>query len=122
MAIHRLEFDLPGRRNLIAATHLLAAAAVAGSEPAGGAALGQVAIATGMATVVTALLLWLCSGHRSGKVRWLGAAADLIHRLSGLPRWTALPVFAGGASLHVALLGMYWDISLHIDQGRDPGP
>ena len=25
-------------------------------------------------------------------------------------------------SLLVALLGMYWDISLHIDNGRDPGP
>src|SRR5204863_6138929 len=25
-------------------------------------------------------------------------------------------------SLLVALLGMYWDISLHIDVGRDPGP
>ena len=25
-------------------------------------------------------------------------------------------------ALQVALLGMYWDISLHIDDGRDPGP
>ena len=27
-----------------------------------------------------------------------------------------------GMSLLVAVLGMYWDISLHIDNGRDPGP
>ena len=27
-----------------------------------------------------------------------------------------------GVSLLVAVLGMYWDISLHIDNGRDPGP
>ena len=26
------------------------------------------------------------------------------------------------ASLLVAVLGMYWDISLHIDNGRDAGP
>ena len=26
------------------------------------------------------------------------------------------------ASLITALFGMYWDISLHIDNGRDPGP
>jgi hypothetical protein len=98
------------------------ATTITGAEPAGGAALGEVAIATGMATVVTALLLWLCAGHRSGKVRWLGLAADLSSRLAGLPRWAALPLGVGGVSLHVALVGMYWDISLHIDQGRDPGP
>jgi hypothetical protein len=96
--------------------------ATTGTEPAGGAALGQVAIATGMGTAVTVLLLWLCSGHRSGSVRWLGAGADLAARLTGLPRWAALPLAVGAGSLHVALLGMYWDISLHIDQGRDPGP
>ena len=25
-------------------------------------------------------------------------------------------------SLAVAVLGMYWDIAIHIDEGRDPGP
>ncbi len=30
-------------------------------------------------------------------------------------------MFVGGALL-VAVIGMYWDISLHIDNGRDPGP
>ncbi len=97
-------------------------AAATGSEPAGGAAVGQIAIATAMATLVTVALLWLCQGHRSGKVRWLGAAADVAGRVSGLPRWAALPTFLGGASLFVALFGMYWDISLHIDEGRDAGP
>jgi hypothetical protein len=101
---------------------LLSTIASTGAEPAGGAALGEVAIATGMATAVTALLLWLCAGHRSGSVRWLGRGADLAARLTGLPRWAALPIGVGATSLHVALLGMYWDISLHIDQGRDPGP
>src|SRR3712207_9211988 len=32
----------------------------------------------------------------------------------------ALPISA--IALQVALLGMYWDIALHIDQGRDEGP
>ena len=27
-----------------------------------------------------------------------------------------------GVSLLTAVLGMYWDISLHIDNGRDAGP
>ena len=29
---------------------------------------------------------------------------------------------SSASSLLVAVLGMYWDISLHIDNGRDPGP
>src|SRR5215212_9061188 len=123
IALSHLRRPREGRFIVLAASTLLAAATpLAGSEPAGGAALGQVAVASAMAVAVTTLLLWLCAGHRSGAVRWLGVAADLGHRLSGLPRWTALPLGLGGAALHVALLGMYWDISLHIDQGRDPGP
>ena len=41
---------------------------LAASQPAGGAAIGQIIIATAGAMVVTALLLWLGFGHRSGKV------------------------------------------------------
>ena len=33
-----------------------------------------------------------------------------------------MPLGLGGASLLCALFGMYWDISLHIDDGRDAGP
>ena len=41
---------------------------------------------------------------------------------SGLPGWAALPAGIAAVALNVALLGMYWDISLHIDNGRDAGP
>jgi hypothetical protein len=105
------------------ATTLLATATdLAAAKPAGGAALDQVAIATGGATLVTAVLLWLVSGHRSGKTPWLGRAADFASRKSGLPGWAALPSAIAAVSLTVALLGMYWDIALHIDLGRDEGP
>ncbi|HWH94522.1 MAG TPA: hypothetical protein VNT03_11735, partial [Baekduia sp.] len=97
------------------------------SEPAGGAALDQVAIATGMAGIATAVLLLGIFGYRKGHKG--GLAGTALRRLaafsegvSGLPAWAALPAGLAGASLLVALLGMYWDISLHIDQGRDPGP
>ena len=43
-------------------------------------------------------------------------------RVAGLPGWAALPSALATASLLTALFGMYWDISLHIDHGRDPGP
>src|SRR4051812_18973223 len=107
--------------NMSSLTTLLSTVA-AGSEPAGGAATKEIVIATAMATVVTVALLVLCAGHRSGRVKALGWGADLSAKISGLPRWAALPLGVGGVSLHIALLGMYWDISLHIDQGRDPGP
>ncbi|HWT91485.1 MAG TPA: hypothetical protein VN238_00675 [Solirubrobacteraceae bacterium] len=92
------------------------------AKPAGGAALDQVAIATVGATVVTALLLWLIHGHRYGHVQLLTRTADFAERRMGLPGWAALPNIIGGASLLTALLGMYWDIALHIGVGRDEGP
>src|SRR3954465_10546323 len=95
---------------------------IAGVDPAGGAAIGEVIGATAGAMVATTLLFALGFGHRSGRTqlleRWSGFAA----RVAGLPKWVALPSAIGTGSLIVALLGMYWDISLHIDQGRDPGP
>ncbi|HET6507144.1 MAG TPA: hypothetical protein VFG42_10160 [Baekduia sp.] len=97
---------------------------VAASEPAGGAALDQVAIATGMAGIATAVLMVGILGYRKhpGKDTPLRRLAQVAERATGLPGWAALPLAVGGGSLLVALLGMYWDISLHIDQGRDPGP
>ena len=92
------------------------------SDPAGGAAIGEVILATAMATVVTAIALVVVIGHRTGRVKFVARAAAYSERLTGVPGWASLPnVFVGGALL-VAVIGMYWDISLHIDNGRDPGP
>jgi hypothetical protein len=96
--------------------------ATTGSEPAGGAALDQVAIASAAATLVTAALLVLAWGHRSGRLDLLGRWGAFAERVSGLPPWAALPSGVASASLLTAVFGMYWDISLHIDVGRDPGP
>jgi hypothetical protein len=93
-----------------------------GSEPAGGAALGEAIGATLGATVATALVAYLIAGHRSGRIAWLGNVSRSTARVSGLPEWAALPSALLSLSLLVAVLGMYWDISLHIDNGRDPGP
>jgi len=81
-----------------------------------------VAIAAGAAILLTAVLAWLGIGHRSGKVPWLGRWARWSSRISGLPDWAALPSGVAAVSLITAVFGMYWDISLHIDVGRDPGP
>ncbi len=96
--------------------------ATAAAPPAGGAALGQVAGMTTAVTLFTGLLLWLGLGHRSGRVTVLARVSGRLSHLSGLPGWAALPLAVSGISLIGAVFGMYWDISLHIDDGRDPGP
>src|ERR687891_31924 len=93
-----------------------------GDEPAGGAALGEAVGATAGAALATAAIAMLIAGHRSGRIKLLGRAAAFTERVSGLPGWAALPSFVLGISLLTAVLGMYWDISLHIDNGRDDGP
>lgn len=102
-------------------THDLLSLAAA-APPAGGAELGQVALATVAAGLLTAALLYFGFGHRSGRVAVLGNVANRAERATGMPGWVALPSAIASASLLTALLGMYWDISLHIDNGRDAGP
>jgi hypothetical protein len=97
---------------------LLAAA----SPPAGGAPIDQVAIATGFATITTAVLLYLLQGHRSGRSSILGRVAAFSARAGRIPSWAALPSAVATGSLLIALFGVTWDVSIHIDKGRDPGP
>jgi hypothetical protein len=95
---------------------------VAASPPAGGAEIKQVVIATLAATLVTAALLYAGIGHRSGRILWLGRLAGRFESFFKFPGWSALPSTVATSSLVIALIGMYWDMSLHIDDGRDPGP
>jgi hypothetical protein len=95
---------------------------LAQGDPAGGAAISEVLLATGGAIVATTLLFALGFGHRAGRTSLLARASERAGRIADLPPWVALPSGLATASLIVALLGMYWDISLHIDDGRDPGP
>jgi hypothetical protein len=100
----------------------LATAAAEAAKPAGGAAIGQVIGATAGAMVATAAVIWLLQRHRSGKGTELARAAAAAERATGLPGWASLPSAIATASLLIALLGMYWDIALHINVGRDEGP
>ena len=96
--------------------------AQAAAPPAGGAALDQVIIATAGAALLTGLLLYLGLGHRSGRVPYLGRLAAFSERVSGLPGWVALPAAVAAGSLLMAFFGFLWDVSIHIDEGRDEGP
>jgi hypothetical protein len=93
-----------------------------GQQPAGGAALGEAIGATAGALVATALVVLLISRHRGGRTDVLNRFGEWAERHTGLPAWASVPSMLLGVSLLVAVLGMYWDISLHIDNGRDPGP
>ena len=95
----------------------------ADSEPAGGAATGEAVGATIGALVLTGLMLAVLVPLRSGREgSLLRRAAGFAERKVGVPGWVALPSLISAVALFVALLGMYWDISLHIDNGRDAGP
>ena len=97
-------------------------AAANGTQPAGGAALGEAIGATAGAMVATALVILLISRHRAGRTDVLNRFGRWAERHTGLPAWASVPSMLLSVSLLVAVLGMYWDISLHIDNGRDPGP
>ncbi len=129
----QLSRPTPSRRGTLLGAAASAAAAIAAllgpasalaaeSPGAGGAPFEQIAIATIGGTLFTVLLLWLGLGHRSGRVPYLGRVADRSERMSGLPGWAAFPIFVAATSLLIAVFGMYWDIALHIDVGRDEGP
>ncbi len=94
-------------------------------RPAGGAALDQIIIASAAATVLTAGLLLLGYGHRTGRIPILRMLATETERWpfsAGQPGWVELPSTLALFSLITAALGLYWDVSLHIADGRDTGP
>ena len=93
-----------------------------GSPPAGGGALGEVIFGTVGAMVLTAVMFYLVLGHRSGRVALLRRLGSTSERMSGLPAWASLPLGVLSGALLIAVFGMYWDISTHLDAGRDEGP
>jgi hypothetical protein len=95
---------------------------IAKTPPAGGAAIGQTIAATAGALVITAAMFTIVSGHRSGRYQFVQRLSDFAERSSGIPGWSSLPIAFVTGALLIAVFGMYWDISIHLDKGRDPGP
>ncbi|MFT4049469.1 MAG: hypothetical protein QM648_06465 [Solirubrobacterales bacterium] len=97
--------------------------AVVGSDPpAGGAALKEVFIATLLGGIATGGVVLLAILHRTGRITWLQKVGDFAGRQTGLPAWAAFPLSVLTGALLAAVFGLYWDISLHLNNGRDPGP
>ncbi|MDQ6915895.1 MAG: hypothetical protein M3155_08825, partial [Actinomycetota bacterium] len=101
---------------------LMPAAALAkGTDPAGGAPIGDIVWGTVVGGLLAGCVLVVGIAHRRGRIRWLSALGDFSARVSGFPAWYALPAAIAGISLIVAVTGFYWDVATHIDNGRDPG-
>jgi hypothetical protein len=101
---------------------LAAPAFGADASPARGAPTSDLIPATIVAAVAVALVavgVLLYRRDRFPLLRRLGAFSE---RVSGMPPWAALPQSVAAVSLFVAVFGFYWDVSWHIDRGRDPGP
>ncbi len=89
------------------------------SPPAGGGDVGEILIATLVSfTAVGAVIVVGVLHRRRG---WLDPLVRVTEDRTGLPAWVVLPIGIVGASLLIAVWGYYWDVSWHIDRGRDPG-
>jgi hypothetical protein len=90
--------------------------------PARGAPLEDLIPATVVALIGISLLAWVAISYLRGGAGWLRALAGFASRVGGLPTWAGLPALLAAVSLLCAMFGFYWDVSTHIDSGRDPGP
>jgi hypothetical protein len=90
------------------------------SDPgAGGASARDLGIGGGIAGFAIIFLLMGGLGHRSGLIPTLGWFERFSERVSGQPAWASLPCGLAIISLISAVFGLYWDVSWHIDRGRD---
>lgn len=94
----------------------------AAEAPAGGAAMQEVIIATLMGGIAFTSVVLIALADRAGKIQWLQKLGEFAGRQAGLPPWAALPLSLLMGSLIIAVTGLYWDISLHLNNGRDEGP
>ena len=93
------------------------------SPPAGGAAESDVALMGALVAVYTMVLLMGGLGHRANLVPVIGWFDRFAERITGgHPGWSSMPCGLAIMSLITALFGLYWDVSLHVDVGRDQGP
>jgi hypothetical protein len=92
-----------------------------GSE-GGGAALSEIIGMSVVALVVMAILLWIGYLHRTRRITWLHNLSERTGRRFKRPGWVALPTMLFITTIISALFGFIWDVSLHIGNGRDPGP
>ena len=93
--------------------------AEADSPPAGGGDVGEILLATAVSFSAVAVVVAIGVLHR--RRGYLDPLVRVTEARTGLPAWVVLPIGIVGVSLLVAVWGYYWDVSWHIDRGRDEG-
>ena len=91
-------------------------------NPARGVDLAQVLPVTAVLGVLGIATLAACVAYRRGHLPALERAAAWAERESGLPAWASIPAMVSSVSLLTAGFGFYWDVAVHIDNGRDASP
>lgn len=89
---------------------------------AGGAAFGEILIAGALVAVVMLAFGYVVLRERTGHPTLVGRLADRISEIDGLPRWVGLPMYLLLAALLCAAFGVWWDVPIHMQNGRDEGP
>lgn len=89
--------------------------------PVGGAGIGDILIALAITAAVSAPVAWFLLRERSGKPSVIGRFADWLAERDGMPRWFSLPAYLTVFSILIAGIGVWWDVPLHMQDGRDDG-
>ena len=50
---------------------------------------------------------------------FFGQIGDTLNRITGYPGWSMAGVLSGLLMLLIAMIGFYWDVAWHVDNGRD---
>lgn len=95
--------------------------ALEAAPAAGGAAFSEILYAAGIAAAFYAVTGWALVRERTGHRTLLGRASDALGRRVGLPGWAAIPVVVM-VPVWLVAAAVYWDVPLHLQKGRDPGP
>jgi hypothetical protein len=90
--------------------------------PARGAPLSDIVPAAIVGIIAAGVVGAFLVAHRRGRINVLRRVADWSDRTMGIAGVAAVPVALTTTSLLIAVFGFYWDVSWHIDRGRDPGP
>lgn len=96
--------------------------AATSSPSAAGAPFDQILIITAFTGLVYGAVAWVALRDRTGHATVLGRLAAVMGRVTHTPRWFLLPQLITIAGLASAVIGVYWDVSYHLTQGRDEGP
>jgi len=91
-------------------------------KPARGVDLAQVLPVTAVLAALGAALITACVLYRKGRLPAVERGVAWLEARTGMPAWAVVPSYVGAASLLTAGFGFYWDVAVHIDNGRDSSP